>query len=121
MFDRLGAVENRYEQIAVELTRPETVNDAALYTKLVKEYREIEPIVQKYRAYQAEQKTVKEALSLLETAGIDQELKELAEEELAESKRKVALYAEELKLLLLPKDPNDTKNVIVEIRAGAGG
>ncbi len=121
MFEQLSAVENRYEQISAQLTRPETVNDAALYTKLMKEYSELSPLVEKYREYTAAVNAEKEALELLEGGGLDKDFKELAEEELVTSKADKERFAEELKILLLPKDPNDSKNVIVEIRAGTGG
>ncbi len=121
MFDKLEAVVNRYEQIAVELSRPETVSDTDLFRKLMKEHSELTPIAEKYREYTAAQKAEKEALEILSESGADKELKELAEEELKEAKAAIERCSEELKILLLPKDPNDDKNVIVEIRGGAGG
>ncbi len=121
MLDKLSAVENRYEQIGVELTRPETVSDNALYTKLMKEYSELSPLVEKYREYKAAAETEAEALELLGGGGLDKDFKELAEMELNEAKETRERCTEELKILLLPKDPNDQKNVIVEIRAGTGG
>ena len=121
MFEKLSAVENRYEQIGVELTRPDVASDNELFTKLMKEHSELTPIVEKYREYCAAQAAEKEALEMLEAGGLDKDFKELVEEELAESKEKIATSADELKILLLPKDPNDDKNVIVEIRGGAGG
>ena len=121
MFDKLEAVVNRYEQIGEELTHPEVVSDNELFRKLMKEHSELTPIVEKYREYTAAKKTEKEALELLGESGLDKELKELAEEELKEAKENIAVFSDELKILLLPKDPNDDKNVIVEIRGGAGG
>ena len=121
MFEKLSAVENRYEQIGVELTRPEVASDNALFTKLMKEHSELTPIVEKYREYCAAVTAEKEALEMLEAGGLDKDFKELVEEELSEAKEKIATSADELKILLLPKDPNDDKNVIVEIRGGAGG
>ena len=121
MFEKLSAVESRYEQIGVELTRPEIVSDNATFTKLMKEHSELTPIVEKYREYCAAQKSEKEALELLNSGGLDKDFKELVEEELSEAKEKIETVSEELKILLLPKDPNDDKNVIVEIRGGAGG
>lgn len=121
MFDKLSAVENRYEQIGVELTRPETVNDNVLYTKLMKEYSELAPLVEKYREYIAAVKQQDEALEIINGMGYDKDFKELAEEEFSQAKKAEERCSEELKMLLLPKDPNDSKNVIVEIRAGAGG
>ncbi|MBE6808621.1 MAG: peptide chain release factor 1 [Ruminococcaceae bacterium] len=121
MFDKLESVVNRYEQIGEELTHPEVVSNNELFKKLMKEHSELTPIVEKYREYTAAKNTEKEALELLSESGLDKELKELAEEELKEAKENIAVFADELKILLLPKDPNDEKNVIVEIRGGAGG
>lgn len=121
MFDKLETVVNRYEQIAVELSRPETAGDNALFTKLMKEHAELTPIVEKYREYTAAKSSEKEALEILSEGGLDRDFKELAEEELKTAKADIERCSEELKILLLPKDPNDDKNVIVEIRGGAGG
>ena len=121
MFDKLETVVNRYEQIAVELSRPETAGDNALFTKLMKEHAELTPIVEKYREYTAAKNSEKEALEILSESGLDKDFKELAEEELKTAKADIERCSEELKILLLPKDPNDDKNVIVEIRGGAGG
>ncbi len=121
MFEQLSAVENRFEQISVELTRPEVISDNEQFTRLIKEHSELSPIVEKYREYTAAQNALKEAEEILSSSGIDKDFRELAEEELKKSKATVASSSEELKLLLLPKDPNDDKNVIIEIRGGAGG
>ena len=121
MFEKLSAVESRYEQIGVELTRPEVVTDNALFTKLMKEHSELTPIVEKYREYRSAVDAEKEASELLAAGGLDKDFKELVEEEMLEAKEKIAITSDELKILLLPKDPNDDKNVIVEIRGGAGG
>lgn len=121
MFEKLSAVENRYEQIGVELTRPDVASDNALFTKLMKEHSELTPIVEKYREYCAAVKAEKESLQMLDEGGLEKDFKELVEEELADAKEKIAETSEQLKILLLPKDPNDEKNVIVEIRGGAGG
>ena len=121
MFDKLETVVNRYEQIGVELSRPETAADNAVFTKLMKEHAELTPIVEKYREYTAAKNSEKEALEILSESGIDKVFKELAEEELKTAKADIERCSEELKILLLPKDPNDDKNVIVEIRGGAGG
>ena len=121
MFDKLETVVNRYEQIGVELSRPETAADNAVFTKLMKEHAELTPIVEKYREYTAAKNSEKEALEILSESGIDKDFKELAEEELKTAKADIERCSEELKILLLPKDPNDDKNVIVEIRGGAGG
>ncbi|MBQ2316349.1 MAG: peptide chain release factor 1 [Clostridia bacterium] len=121
MFEKLSAVESRYEQIGVELTRPEIVSDNAQFTRLMKEHSELTPIVEKYREYMSAVNSEKEATELLEAGGLDKDFKELVEAELLEAKENKQIFADELKLLLLPKDPNDDKNVIVEIRGGAGG
>ena len=121
MFENLDAVENRYEQIGVELTRPEIVSDNAQFRSLMKEHSELTPIVEKYRELKAAEKSAEEARRLLEDSSLDADFKELAEEELKAAQETQSSAAEQLKLLLLPKDPNDSKNVIVEIRAGAGG
>ena len=121
MFDKLETVVNRYEQIAVELSRPETAGDNLLFTKLMKEHAELTPIVEKYREYTAAKTSEKEALEILSESSLDKDFKELAEEELKTAKADIERCSDELKILLLPKDPNDDKNVIVEIRGGAGG
>ena len=121
MFEKLSAVESRYEQIGVELTRPEIVSDTAQFTALMKEHSELTPLIEKYREYRAATDEHAEAESILSDASGDRELKELAEEQLRDSAEKVEKLTEELKILLLPKDPNDSKNVIIEIRGGAGG
>lgn len=121
MFENLEAVVNRYEQIGVELTRPETVNDNTQFRALMKEHSELTPIVEKYNELREAERNAEEARSLLEDSSIDHDFRALAEEELREAEKTQETAAEELKLLLLPKDPNDSKNVIVEIRAGAGG
>ncbi|MBQ8532321.1 MAG: peptide chain release factor 1 [Clostridia bacterium] len=119
MFDKLEAVVNRYEQIGEELTHPEIVSNNELFRKLMKEHSELTPIVEKYREYAAAKESERQALEILGESNLDKELKELAEEELKEAKENIAVFADELKILLLPKDPNDDKNVIVEIRGGA--
>ena len=121
MFNKLEAVASRYEQIAAELSQPQTVADTELFTKLMKEHAALSPIVEKYREYVSAQQAEKEALQIIAENGGDKELKELAEEELKEAKANLERYSDELKLLMLPRDPNDEKNVIVEIRGGAGG
>ncbi len=121
MLDRLKDVEKRYEELMVRLCDPSVVSQADLYRDLMRESKQLEPIVEAYRVYTRARETEKEAKALLETTGVDRELRELAEEELQESRRTAERLTEELKILLLPRDPNDDRNVIVEIRAGAGG
>ena len=121
MFDKLSSVESRFEEVGDLLMKPETVMDNELYKKLMKEHKQLTPIVEKYREYKAAKTAEEEARMLLDEGGLDKDFKELVEEELNEAKEKIEETSEELKILLLPKDPNDDKNVIVEIRGGAGG
>ncbi|MBQ0084043.1 MAG: peptide chain release factor 1 [Clostridiales bacterium] len=121
MFDKLESVEKRFEEINEDLTRPEVVSDNELFKKLMKEHKSLTPIVEKYREYRAAKDSEAEARQLLEAGGLEKDFKELVEEELTEAKAKIETVSEELKILLLPQDPNDDKNVIVEIRGGAGG
>lgn len=120
MFDKLDDLLARYEVILEELNDPDVVNNQERYRNLMKEQTELEPIVDKYKEYCQAKQNMEDSLMMLEEEN-DEELKELAKEELAEAKEIIASCEEELKILLLPKDPNDDKNVIVEIRAGAGG
>lgn len=121
MLDKLKAVEARYNEIGEELMKPEVVSDNNTYKKLMQEHKHLTPIVEKYREYVAAEKAATEAKEMLDEGGLDKDFKELAEEELLESKEKMEQAAEELKVLLLPRDPNDDRNVIIEIRGGAGG
>ena len=120
MFDRLEGILKRYREIEQELMDLNVVNDPNRYKNLMKEQAEISEIVEKYLEYKETKKTMEDSLQILEEES-DEELRELAREELNESRQKIAKIEEELKKLLLPKDPNDDKNVIVEIRGGAGG
>lgn len=121
MFDKLREVEKRYEEIGGLLMDPDVVSDQEQYRKLMKEHKQITPLVEKYREYSAAKSAEEEALMLLEDGTLDREFKELAQEELNNAKATIERCAEELKVLLLPQDPNDDKNVIIEIRGGAGG
>ncbi|CRZ33252.1 peptide chain release factor 1 [Herbinix hemicellulosilytica] len=120
MFDRLEGILTRYREIEQELMDPNIVNDKEKYKKLMKEQADISDIVEKYLEYKEVQKTIEDSLTILDEES-DEELRELAREELSKSKQRIGVIEDELKVLLLPKDPNDEKNVIVEIRAGAGG
>ncbi|MCL2865296.1 MAG: peptide chain release factor 1 [Lachnospiraceae bacterium] len=120
MFDRLEDIIIRYEEIMGELQEPDVANDPERFRKLMKEQSDLSPIVEAYQAYKDCKQNIEDSLVMLEEES-DEELKELAKEELSESKSRMAELEEEMKRLLLPKDPNDDKNVIVEIRAGAGG
>ncbi|NLT08828.1 MAG: peptide chain release factor 1 [Ruminococcus sp.] len=120
MFEKLAVMEEKYEDISTKLSDPDIVNDNKLYTQLMKEYKNMTPIIEKYREYVRAMRLFEEAKELLADSG-DKELKEMAQEELEESKEAMEALTQELKVLLLPKDPNDDKNVIIEIRGGAGG
>ena len=120
MFDKLEDLLVRYEEIMIELSEPDVANDANRFRKLMKEQSDLAPIVEAFREYKKSKQAIEDALVMLDEES-DEEMKELAKEELNEAKANVAELEEKLKILLLPKDPNDDKNVIVEIRAGAGG
>lgn len=120
MFENLQVFATRLEELDQKLYDPQTAADRELYAALMKEYRELEPIVQAYRAYCQSERAVMEAKELLESSG-DRELRELAQAELKEHTEKLETLSEQIKVLLLPNDPNDEKNVIVEIRGGTGG
>lgn len=121
MLDKLAGIEERFEKINEQLCLPETVSDQEKYPKLMKELRSLTPVVEKYREYKKYDETLKESKELLDAGGLDKDFKELVQEELEQAKTDIERCSEELKILLLPKDPNDDKNVIVEIRGGAGG
>lgn len=121
MFDKLKSVEQRFEEIGEQLMDPQIVSDQNAYKKLMKEHKQLSPIVEKFREYSAAKQSAEEAKELLDAGGLDKDFKELVEEEYADSKAKIETIADELKILLLPKDPNDDRNVIIEIRGGAGG
>ncbi len=120
MFDKLEDLVLRLEEILNQLSEPDVASDAERFRKLMKEQSDLTPIVETYKEYKQNKQNIEESLMLLEEES-DEEMRELAKEELNESKEKVEKLEEKLKILLLPKDPNDDKNVIVEIRAGAGG
>ena len=111
MFEKLKALEDKFNEINEKLMQPETVNNTSLYTSLMKEYKTLTPIVEKFGEYKKAKAANDEALELLDAGGMDKDFKEMVQMQLEE----------ELKLLLLPKDPNDERNVIIEIRGGAGG
>ena len=120
MFENLQVFENRYEELTLKLYDPQTAGDREAFAALMKEHKELEPIVEAYRAWHQCQEDLAGARELLESEG-DRELRELAVEEIREREERGRALEEELKLLLLPKDPNDEKNVILEIRGGTGG
>lgn len=120
MFENLVELEKRYKDITLQLTDPNVVNDQVKFRNLMKEQNELMPIVEAYNEYVNMQKNVEDSLEMLEEEK-DSEMRELLKEELNNSKNKIVELEEKIKILLLPKDPNDDKSVIVEIRAGAGG
>ncbi len=121
MFEKLSSVASHYEEINRRLMEPGVTGDQAAYTALMKEYSRLTPIVEAYRDYQRAQEAVEEARQLLEEEGSDREMRQLAQEQYDENRQRSQELAQQLTLLLLPRDPNDDKNVIVEIRGGTGG
>lgn len=120
MFDKLEDLVIRYEEVMGELQEPDVANDPERFRKLMKEQSDLAPIVEAFQEYRQCKQNVEDSLLMLEEES-DEEMRELAKEELNDSKARIEELERELKILLLPKDPNDDKNVIVEIRAGAGG
>jgi len=120
MFDKLQSIEERYEEINNRLADPSVIADQEQYTKLMKEHAEIEEIVEKYREYKKYKKSISDAKEMLEEKP-DKELRELIMAEIEESEAGLEKTIHELKILMMPKDPNDYRNVIIEIRGGAGG
>lgn len=120
MFDKLEDLLIRYEEIMSELNEPTVAEDQNCFRKLMKEQSDLTPIVEAYREYKQAKQNVEDSLAMLDEES-DEEMRELAKEELNSSKARIEELEQELKILLLPKDPNDDKNVIVEIRSGAGG
>ena len=120
MFEKLSFIEERFSQLAEKISDPAIISDQETWRKLCKEHSDITPIVEKYRAYKKVKDSVEEARMLLPDTQ-DKEFRGLLEEEITEGQKAIATLSDELKILLLPKDPNDEKNVIVEIRGGAGG
>ena len=117
MMEKLRSLDLHYADVEARLGAPETYDDPALVAKLNKEQRELEPVVSAYRAYQRRRQDLSDAEALMG----DPDMKELAQEEFHQAREDIARLEEEIKVLLLPRDPNDDKNVIVEIRAGVGG
>ncbi|MGN0577642.1 MAG: PCRF domain-containing protein, partial [Ruminiclostridium sp.] len=121
MLDKLKAAEERYAEINEKLMDAGVVNDQEQYKKLMKEYKTLTPLVEKYREYKKAESDFAEAREMLEEGGLDKDLKEMAQLQLEENKELISRITEELKIMLLPKDPDDDRNVIIEIRGGAGG
>ena len=120
MFDKLEDIVLRLEEVLNQLSEPDVASDAERFRKLMKEQSDLTPIVEAYKEYKQCKQNIEDSLAMLDEE-TDEEMKELAKEELNDSKARVEELEQKLKILLLPKDPNDDKNVIVEIRAGAGG
>lgn len=120
MFDKLDGILERYDEIMEQLNDPNVVSDQNNFRKLMKEQSDLAPIVEAYKAYKEAKQTVEDSLMILDEES-DEEMRELAKEEMNEAKEQITELEEKLKILLLPKDENDDKNVVVEIRGGAGG
>lgn len=119
MFDKLDFILEKYEEMSMKVSDPDVISNQPVWQKYIKEMGEMEPIVNKYKEYKKAKKGIAEAKEMLESG--DEELKELAKMELSDLEEQLPKMEEELKILMLPKDPNDEKNVILEIRAGTGG
>ena len=120
MLNKLEVLEDKYKELSEKIADPEIINNQKVWQKFIKEHAEVEPIVMKFREYKDVMNAIADSKTILQEES-DEELRELAKMELSEMEEKVEPIEEELKILLLPKDPNDDKNVIVEIRGGAGG
>lgn len=118
---KLDIFEKRYNELNNKLYDPAVVSDPQQYQKIMKEYKELEPLAEECKIYRQAKTSIEEALEILNDSGSDKEMKELADEELSSAKIILEESTQKIKLLLLPKDPNDDRNVIVEIRGGAGG
>ena len=121
MFQKLDAVEKRFEELTEKISDPAVIANQNEWRELMKEHAELEPIVEKYREYKKVQKEYEDAKEIVDDNSADKELKDLAEMEMLEAKEKLPQIEEEIKILLIPKDKDDDKDVICEIRAGAGG
>ncbi|AGC67214.1 peptide chain release factor 1 [Thermoclostridium stercorarium subsp. stercorarium DSM 8532] len=120
MFDKLEAIENKYEELNIKIADPAVISDPELYAKLMKEHSELSEIVEKYREYKKYKKNLQDAKKMLEEKP-DKELRDMIMAEIEEAEAGIERTTRELKILMMPKDPNDEKNVIIEIRGGAGG
>ena len=121
MFEKLESTVDKYQRLEYELANNTAlITDASSYAKAIKEYRSLTPIVEKYREYRRCERDIDDALAIIDESD-DDEMRLLAQDELKDSKQRLEVLSDELTLLLIPRDPNDDKNIIVEIRAGAGG
>ncbi len=121
MFEKLKLLDEKYDEINEKLMDPDVINDNNQYKNLMKEYKNLTPIIEKYREYKAAKDAFDEAKELLDNGGLEKDFKEMVQLEYEDNKEKLDVINEDLKILLLPKDPNDDRNVIIEIRGGAGG
>ena len=121
MLNKLALVEERFEEICQMLYDPAVIADLEQYSTLLKEHKNLEPVITKFREYKSADEALKESRAMLDEGGLDKDFREMVQEEYELAKESTATLYEELKILLLPKDPNDDRNVIVEIRGGAGG
>lgn len=118
---KLDRAEDRYREIEQSITLPEIVSNGKEYARLIKEYKSLEPVIEKYREYKAVECDMRQSDEMMRDSSLDSELRELAEEEYKSAKESLGFIEDELRVLLMPKDPNDSRNVIIEIRQGAGG
>ena len=121
MFDKLVEVKRRYEEINQLLMDPTVINDNTRYRNLMKEYKNLTPLIEKFDQYTQAKENFEEAKMMLDEGGLEPDFKEMVQMQYDESKEQIETYSQELKILLLPKDENDDRNVIIEIRGGAGG
>ena len=121
MYDKLDFIAGKYEELSLKVSDPEVINDQKTWQKYMKDMGEMEPVVNKYKEYKKAKEDLAGTKELLNESGLDEEMREMAKMELSELEDKLETYSQELKILLLPKDPNDEKNVILEVRAGTGG
>ncbi len=121
MFDKLTEVEKRFEEVNELVCRPDVISDLEQYTKLMKELKQLTPVVEKFREYKNAKAANEESKEMLGDSSLDDDFAEMVKEEFEQSKQDIERINEELKVLLLPRDPNDDRNVIIEIRGGAGG
>jgi len=121
MYDKLDLTSTKYEELSLKVSDPDVINDQAMWQKYIKEMSEMEPIVNKYKEYKKAKEDLEGTKQMLNEGGMEEELRELAKMELSELEEKLEELTNELQVLLLPKDPNDDKNVILEVRAGTGG
>ena len=121
LFDKIKRADERYREIEQMLTLPEVVSNNKEYSRLIKEYKSIEPVIEKYREYRLIEKNLQDSEEMMRDSDLESDLRDLAEEDYLRSKEILDKVEDELRILLMPRDPNDSRNVIVEIRQGAGG